>query len=212
MQLAQDVIEYAFLRRYIPFNNLEQLQHPTLQYLLKQEWHYNYHSGPQKVRSEQDARERGVNCAAFAHLGIQRMWGAELPPALDVMEMLISDEFLTELIPGQRLAAGDVAFFGKRGVTEFRIAPPEVQQQPEEFRHFRKKYPGPHLALFTGEGADDDPLFLHANFTDRGVSVWPLSRFLSFSSSNGNEKYGCLYLVRRVKTRLPIYTQLSKVT
>lgn len=167
--------------------------------LLKTPLTYSYHSGPEAVGNLKEAQNLGINCIALTHLIIRRLFGTSVPPDLDCVAMFLDNPYFKVVRADEPLKTGDVAFFGKPGITEFRTIPPEVRHSRAEVRSFKKRYPGLHLALCTGEvDLTGQPLLIHANHPDGGVSVWPLDKFQTYRNRQGASPYGVLYGIRRV--------------
>src|SRR5258708_2491834 len=116
---------------------------------------------------------QGINCIAFSHLLLKRLHGLELPPALYSREMLDDNTYFRELQEGEELEVGDIALFSRAGIN-FREIPSGLNRED----YLQTGYPLVHLAIFAGFATtQSEPLYVHANHPDRGVSIWPLSKF-----------------------------------
>ncbi len=128
------------------------------------------------MRSELDARLYGLNCAALGHLVVQKLFAVELPPELDAYEMYTNIGGLFVPVDQAPMQQGDFVWFGRQSpeipVEAFipvYAADGDLLNWPEFAVH--------HLAIYTGENDNGDPLLLHASPTAVTNEILPLSQF-----------------------------------
>ena len=154
------------------------------------EYVYSFLSGPDIVQSKEDAWEIGINCISLAHLALKDLYDYELPRELMCAELYADREHFIPLEDGEAMMVGDLVWFG--------IEDPEVQVH-EFVPHYENgslinwaDFPVKHVAIFTGEYADGDPLLLHSTSIVGTNVVWPLSYFKTY------RRYRQLYGVTRL--------------
>lgn len=92
---------------------------------------YEWERGPQQVRTMKDAENGGLNCVAFNHLLLGRLFGVVLPKELHGNEMLLDlngPGRILRPVANFRLAQpGDVVFLG-------------LERRPDAQRRFSPQY------------------------------------------------------------------------
>ncbi len=132
---------------------------------------YAYDNHPGVIKSIDDARSNGLNCETLTHFVLRDYLGAELPEEMRAMEIFVDTALFKPVPKNTSPELGDIFFFGKENETD-----------PKKL----------HLAVFTGEiNNAGSPLLIHANWQDRGVSIWPLDQFSDY------KRYQALHAVKR---------------
>jgi cell wall-associated NlpC family hydrolase len=135
-----------------------------------QNMHYAYDNHPGVIRTLDDARIEGLNCETLTHLALRDL-GIQLPKEMRAMEIFQDDNTFIDVPEDAELELGDVFFFGKNN-----------EDDPKKL----------HLAVFTGQhDGNGSPLLIHANWQDKGVSIWPLDKF------GTHKRYQSLHAVKR---------------
>lgn len=119
-----------------------------------------------------------VNCQSTVHLLYKARLGIELPKGMWSKEIFEDEGLIFETVrsPIDRLYEADIFVFGQK-----------EEIDPKKF----------HLTYYSGQrNVQGDPLVVHANVYDLGVSVWPLSKFYQ------HKRYEELKTIKRVKADL----------
>jgi hypothetical protein len=122
---------------------------------------YRFWQGPKEVRSLQDAKRKGLNCVALAHLSIKTLFDYELPFTEHCYEMYKDTERFREVPKESRIKRGDIFWFGP---ARLRVAENEFAPEYDEsglLLNWRDS-PVRHVAIATGETFQGDDLLLHA--------------------------------------------------
>lgn len=152
---------------------------------------YKFMQGPDKVLDEHTARTQGVNCISLAHLAMRDLFGYSLPTSLHCYEMFSDTSHFKTVESIDFLEPGDLMWFGLRhpGI-------PIDQYQPQYDERGTlvnwRDNPVKHVAIYTGEQANDDYLMLHATNIEGTNAVWPLQKFASF------KRYERVYRISRL--------------
>lgn len=115
---------------------------------------YDFRSSPRI-----DFEGKTVNCQSTVHLLYKSRLGIELPKGMWSKEIYEDEQLIFQTVrpSTDRLYEADILIFG-----------PIEENDPKRF----------HLAYCSGQcDVQGDPLVIHANVYDLGVSVWPLSKF-----------------------------------
>ncbi len=134
---------------------------------------YDYKSSP-RIGFE----GKTVNCQSTVHLLYKSRLGIELPKGMWSKEIYEDEQLIFKTVksPIDRLYEADILIFGQFNECD-----------PRRF----------HLTYYSGQcNGQGDPLIVHANVYDLGVSVWPLSKFPL------HKRYEELKSVKRVRTEL----------
>lgn len=111
---------------------------------------------------------------------------------MDSVHMMLDNPYLRYIEEHEQVRFGDIFFFAPTGIQEFRAIPLSIKENPLEVRNFKKRFPGPHVAVFIGyDDATDEKLLIHGNWVDKQVSIWPFSRFQEYP------RYQQLYACKR---------------
>jgi cell wall-associated NlpC family hydrolase len=130
---------------------------------------YVYDNAPHRVSTIDAAKKDGLNCETLTHLLLQKL-GINLAPEMRAKE-IYEDTKLFQPVSPEDYKLGDIFFFGRKN-----------ENDPKRL----------HLAVFTGNfDQTGDPLLIHANWYDRGVSIWPLGKFAE------HKRYEELHTVKR---------------
>lgn len=132
---------------------------------------YAYNNHPGIVRTVDAAREQGLNCETLTHFILRDHLGIKLPEEMRAMEIFEDDASFKPVPSDAAYELGDIFFFGRENEDDAKRL---------------------HLAVFTGNfDQTGDPLLIHANWHDRGVSIWPLGKFAE------HKRYKELHTVKR---------------
>lgn len=164
---------------------------------------YDYHADPNIVLAQQSKNEQSyssnpielesINCVTLAHLLTFNFTGVRLPIYYDSVHMILDQTYLRDLTSKETPIAGDLLFVGQAGIKEFRTIPEEIKINPEELGNFKKEFPAPHVAVFTGKFDNGNPLYVHATWVEQQVVIWPEIKFDNYP------RYRQIYARRRVK-------------
>jgi hypothetical protein len=163
----------------------------TLERFLDPAFTYDFEQGPAKVRSIEDAYRDGINCVSLAHLALQDLFHAELPPDLHCAEMYADTERFEPVTGTDEMRQGDLVWFG---INNAPILPEQFQPvyQSGQLINWRE-FPVKHVTVFTGDrDAQNDPLLLHSTYIAGTNVVWPLGRFADYA------RYQKLYKITRL--------------
>lgn len=171
----------------------------VFQLFLEKKYPYNYKNGPEIIRDKTQALSAGLNCIALMHLLIKELFEFKLPKNLRGWEMYSDNPFLIDVSLTADLKIGDILFFGKKNlpVTSLKYKPKYDSERNlinEQIGNdlIGDDYAGVHLAMYIGEkDTNTNPLLIHTGKIDNTVSVWPLSKFLSY------EQYAVLHKTKR---------------
>lgn len=160
---------------------------PFLSYRLK----YNYECGPDVVSSIETALTKGINCVSLAHILLSDFYHVHLTSNFKCIEMFYHNNFLRNITDEEEFVLGDILFFGKEGLTE--LFANYIPRYNEGTLVNGSDFPGLHVGIYTGNKTTETiPLIIHASFIDKGVSVWPLDKFLQYP------RYKKIYAVKRL--------------
>ncbi len=145
---------------------------------------YRFTSGPEVVRTFEDAFVNGINCVSLAHLVLKDTYGLDLPSTHHSYEMF-HDTKRFERLPIDRAQPLDLVWFG-------------TTNDPDEIGAFQPEFEGnelvnwnecpvKHVGVLVGTTEGGEPEILHATDITRGVVVWPLGQFALY----GRYKYVC---------------------
>lgn len=81
---------------------------------------YKFENGPQIIRSQSEARERGLNCQSFVHLYYKDVMNIPLPENYLSQEIYLDDTLFPHISVDKDLKIGDVLFFGKNEEEDFK--------------------------------------------------------------------------------------------
>ncbi len=119
-----------------------------------------------------------VNCQLATHLLYQARYNVILPPAMWSKEIHDDKQIFRDVdLSVEQLFEGDIGIFNPFN---------NYGQDPRKF----------HLACFTGETVQGQPLFFHASIHANGVAIWPLKDFFLPS------RYSELIKVKRLQSDL----------
>lgn len=149
---------------------------------------YNFQSGPETVRSREQALSEGLNCIALMHILIHELLGVTLPTYLRAWEMFQENPYMKDVASQKMMNLGDIIFFGERELPSYaRNYKPVYDEskllinESEGKLVFGERYAGVHIAMNTGEvSATGQPLVIHANKIAGGVALWPLKQFSEY--------------------------------
>jgi len=115
---------------------------------------YNIDSSP---RIDLPEHTHSVDCRLLWQKYYHLRFGINLPIGLWSEEAFLDENLFRHLQPNEKLIEGDTYFFGKKN------------DLPKSF----------HLAIFTGEWYQQDPLLIHASaFNGKTVTLDPLSKII----------------------------------
>lgn len=154
---------------------------------------YRYSRGPSifahdpqlgREPTVEEAFKGGINCQSLVHGFYREKFGLPIPIDMMSRELFVGypdfDLFVPVNPEESDFTLGDLFFFGKRNINDFRRL---------------------HVAVYLGEqNSDGDPLILHATKPlqedDKGIYTWPLTAFFE------TDRYQELYGVRRLREDL----------
>lgn len=143
---------------------------------------YNFHHSPRIDLISEEA----VNCQRLVHLLYQTRYQVQLPIGMWSQEIYLDEAVIFRTVTNkEQLFEGDIGIFGPKDNSSF---------DPRRF----------HLAVFTGEAHDNDPLLIHATYYDSQVSIWKLSEFFH------KPRYAELIRIKRLRPHL-FNTQIMPV-
>ncbi len=140
---------------------------------------YDFCQGPERVPNEDVAREEGLNCVSLAHLAVESLFRRRLPAQLHCYEMFTDHERFHDLDDSEPLQVGDLVWFGRSEPS----VPPEQFVPTYDANGYLLNWqdsPVNHVAIYTGDQENDDPLLLHATYFTGTTAVWPLSKFAEY--------------------------------
>lgn len=158
--------------------------HEAITHYLTAGYKYNFDSGPDKIRSREEALSHGLNCGTLVHLLIREIFAVELPPRLMCLEMFHDSRFFRTLESWERLELGDVMFVGSVDIANQlqRFVP--IYTPDGRFANW-EEHPKLHLALFNGgDVTSDEATFIHATQFGRSVALWTTSDFRRYKTYN----------------------------
>lgn len=136
---------------------------------------YNFHNGPDLIKSAHDAKKFGLNCVALAHITIRELLDYSLPADMHCFEMLRDTEHFADVEVRSDLHTGDLMIFG-RNQQGFDIDSfiPEYDENGSLLNWL--KTPVRHVAVAVGSANEGSPM-LHATHVVGGSTIWPLTKF-----------------------------------
>lgn len=149
----------------------------ALERFIDPEFVYSFWQGPQEVRSEEDARLRGLNCVALAHLCLESLFGYQLPPEQHCYEMFVNTSHFATLSQASAVRRGDVFWFGPSSTDVAGFTP---QYNGYGLLLNWRASPVRHMAIATGDTQDGQPLLLHATHIEGTNVVWPVAKFADY--------------------------------
>lgn len=152
---------------------------------------YDFDQGPKQVRSREDAIRYGINCVGLAHLALLDIFGRELDPSRHCYEMFTDNEQFATVESAAEMRIGDLAWVGvSRPPVPLDKFVPEYDDTGYllNWRDFAVN----HVAIYTGQTQDGEPLMLHASPMDGTNAIWPLSRFAEY------QRYEKIYRISRL--------------
>jgi hypothetical protein len=147
-----------------------------LQHFLDPAYRYDFWQGPEKVRSDEDARQKGLNCVSLAHLALRNLFNETLPPEMHCYEMYADDAYFKTLGGVDETQQGDLVWFGRQDAAEPALFVPQYAKGSSFLENWRDS-PVKHVAVCTGERYDGEPLLLHATHIEGTNVIWPLRKF-----------------------------------
>jgi hypothetical protein len=96
---------------------------------------YNYNNGPREIGGCIDIGIDGVNCVFVAHYLCRLFHNIILPVDLDPVQVLLDNIYLRSINLHDRLKCGDIFFFAKPGISEFRVIPNEILDDEKLWVH-----------------------------------------------------------------------------
>jgi len=157
---------------------------------------YEFKHWPDTIHTQQEALARGLNCVSLAHLIDKSLFGIDLPESLRCIELFYENPYYTTVNSVQDLQIGDLMFVAAKGEQEkIDIFIPRYDEQGNLLNG--SEFPHMHIAIYAGEKDEQvDPLFIHANWIDKKVSLWPLRKFREYP------RYEEIYAIKRIKLDL----------
>jgi cell wall-associated NlpC family hydrolase len=156
---------------------------------------YDFEQGPTQVPDEETALREGLNCVSLAHLAIEGLFNHRLPAEMHCYEMFADQERFEDIESLDALQTGDLVWFGW---TRSRV-PPETFRPEYNDRGYLlnwRESPVNHVAMYTGNQEQGQPLFLHATHITGTSVIWPLSQFANYP------RYGRIYRMARLRAEV----------
>lgn len=161
-----------------------------LEQYLDRAYVYKFTHGPDIVRTRESARQKGISCISLAHLALRDLFDYEIPADLQCLELYADREHFYEVDDIQDMQRGDLLWFG--------LAEPKIAIDDFEPRYVDDQllnwsdYPIKHVAVYTGEEAEDY-LLLHSTPLEGTNVIWPMSKFADY------KRYEKFYGITRLK-------------
>ena len=164
----------------------------TFEPYIDTDFRYSFLSGPDAVRTPEEALRLGINCISLAHFVLTDLFNVQLPETLGFAETCMNREMFQEVHDGAPIKAGDLQWFG---LADAAIEPHEFVPKYKEGQLINwADFPVKHVAIYTGVELDGEPLLLHSTDYTGTNSMWKLSEF-----ANNRKRCQKLYGVTRLK-------------
>jgi cell wall-associated NlpC family hydrolase len=131
-------------------------------------------SGPDKVRSFDDAERAGINCVSLAHLALRELFDYELPPDLFCYEMFKDTRF--EAVTPAEMRMGDLVWFGPADIHSALGAFSPEYDESGWMRNWGD-CPINHVAIAVDISGGKQFELLHASAQESGVALWSFDQF-----------------------------------
>ncbi len=174
----------------------------SLKHYIDREFVYSFGQGPNKVSSEAEARQKGINCVTLAHLALRELFDQKLPTNLHCYEMATDYDYFKTVESPDLMQQGDLVWFGyanpHQSIEDF-----EPTYDDEGYLLNWRDSPIKHVAIYTGEQQNNDFMMLHSTHIEGTNTVWPLSLFAMY------KRYEKIYRIGRLQTGVDQPTKIE---